>query len=132
MLLTSGSELQRMDYSAEAWRGAPDNALGWWKSRVPQREEQRRKLAPHEVLWQLFVDLESRPDQHDLRYVIGLLLLRRRVLKLDDAASARDGGRLFLMSPKDGSRFVLDDVRLDEVAVQRIQRRLEELLFADG
>ena len=72
----------RKDYCADQWRGPDDNAIAWWKSRVDR--DARPKLAPQDVLLNLFADLANRPDEAEFRYVLGLLLVRRRLLKLDE------------------------------------------------
>jgi len=80
----SGAEVLRKDFSADAWNGAPDGALGWWKSRIPEPTAKKIKLAPNEVLLELFDQLADQPGQTDLRYVLALLLVRRRVLRVEE------------------------------------------------
>src|SRR3954463_8365574 len=78
-----GVNVVRKDFGVHAWKAPPETAFGWWKSRVPEPTAKKIKLAPNEVLLELFEKLAERPDQQDLRYVLALLLVRRRVLKLD-------------------------------------------------
>ncbi len=85
VLEIKGADVIRKDYCCEAWKGPPDTAFGWWKSRVPEPTAKKIKLAPNDVLLELFDQLAERPDQQDLRYVLALLLVRRRVLRLDVA-----------------------------------------------
>jgi hypothetical protein len=86
VLEISGAEVHRKDFSADAWQGPPDNAFAWWKSRIPEPTDRKIKLAPNDVLLELFDQLAERPDQQDLRYVLTLLLIRRRVLRLDEVS----------------------------------------------
>src|SRR5215216_206792 len=83
VLEIAGADVVRKDYSPEAWKGAPDTAFGWWKSRVPEPTAKKIKLAPNEVLLELFDQLADKSEQQDLRYVLALLLVRRRVLRVD-------------------------------------------------
>ncbi len=89
VLEISGAVVTRKDFCTEGWSGAPDGALGWWKSRVPEPTAKRIKLAPNEVLLELFDQLAERTDQTDLRYVLTLLLIRRRVLRLEEVSCVR-------------------------------------------
>jgi len=84
VLEVSGAEVLRKDFSADAWSGAPDGALSWWKSRIPEPTAKKIKLAPNEVLLELFDQLADQPEQADLRYVLALLLVRRRVLRVEE------------------------------------------------
>src|SRR5207247_10877299 len=84
VLRRQGAELLRLDYAAHQWTGPPDDCLGWWKSRMPDRDASRAKLAPNDVLLQLFQQLEAVPEKQDLRFVLALLLVRRRVLQVDE------------------------------------------------
>jgi hypothetical protein len=86
VLEVSGAEVLRKDFSADAWNGAPDGALGWWKARIPEPTAKKIKLAPNEVLLELFDQLADQPDQIDLRYVLALLLVRRRVLRVEEVS----------------------------------------------
>src|SRR6476620_9728843 len=36
VLEVQGADVIRKDFSREAWKGAPETAFGWWKSRVPE------------------------------------------------------------------------------------------------
>ena len=55
------------------------------KRAFPSRAAKKVKLAPNDVLLELFDELADRPEQQDLRYVLTLLLVRRRVLRFDTA-----------------------------------------------
>ena len=93
VLEVSGADVVRKDFCAEAWNGAPEAAFGWWKSRMPEPTAKKIKLAPNDVLLELFDQLADRPDQQDLRYVLTLLLVRRRVLRVDVAHGERRDNR---------------------------------------
>ena len=76
VLEIAGADVVRKDYCPEAWKGAPDAAFGWWKSRVPEPTAKKIKLAPNDVLLELFDQLADKSEQQDLRYVLALLLVQ--------------------------------------------------------
>ena len=77
-----GATLERRDYSAEEWRGPPEQCLAWWSApALDAKQGPRVHWAPHEVLRQFFEDLQTESDQDDLRYMAALLLLRRKTLR---------------------------------------------------
>ena len=83
VLEVQGADVIRKDFCREAWSGVPENAFGWWKSRVPEPTAKKIKLAPNDVLLELFDQLADNRSKQDLRYVLALLLVRRRVLRVD-------------------------------------------------
>ena len=82
VLVAEGSEVKRLDYSVQGWPGPPEKCIGWWKSQVPSPHANKVLWAPNEVLLQFFEGLEG-TDREDMRYVLALLLVRRRVLRLE-------------------------------------------------
>ena len=140
VLEIAGAEVVRKDYSPEAWKGAPDAAFGWWKSRVPEPTAKKIKLAPNDVLLKLFDQLADKSEQQDLRYVLALLLVRRRVLRVDvpDERSTEDGDtalidraeKMTLYCPKRDSTCEVAVAMPNSERIDEIQQQLSELLVA--
>jgi hypothetical protein len=131
VLVAEGAEVKRYDYAVEAWRGAPEGSLGWWKSRMPSREAKKTRLAPGEVLLQLFSELEGVAEKQDMRYVLSLLLVRRRVLRLEETEHDEKGHEiLVLYSPRDEALHRVTAVAPAEERSKMIQEELDRLLFA--
>src|SRR5436305_1831955 len=84
VLMLDGAKLVRHDYAAEAWTGAPAGALGWWKSHLAEPSTQRVHWAPNDVMLDLLDQLAADPARADMRYVLALLLVRRRVCRLEN------------------------------------------------
>ena len=90
-LVRDGGSLLRLDWSAAAWPGPPDNTLAWWRSVVPEAEEKGVQLAPVDILLDTLEALGSEPDDAPLRYLLALQLVRRRVLRFADPAEPATG-----------------------------------------
>jgi hypothetical protein len=84
VLETSEHDFVRRDYSIEAWQGQPAECVGWWRSRIPTKDDNQPRLAPTDVLLNLFETLENRPNELEFRYLLGLLLLRRKVVRREE------------------------------------------------
>jgi hypothetical protein len=139
VLEIAGADVVRKDYSPEAWKGAPETAFGWWKSRVPEPTAKKIKLAPNDVLLELFDQLANNPEQQDLRYVLALLLVRRRVLRVDvtherrddeDATSNHAAEMMTLYCPKRDSTCEVAVAMPNSERIDEIQQQLSELLVA--
>ncbi len=132
-LFVEGAELVRRDYAKESWTSPPEGALGWWKARVPRREENKARLAPDEVLLQLFHELAEQPDKQDLRFVLALLLVRRRLFKWEEPETNNDGQEVLVLScPRDGGTYRVAAEVPDDARAAEIQDELAQLLFADA
>jgi hypothetical protein len=126
VLRAAGSEVVREDYSADAWEGPPEGAIGWWKARVPQPDAKRVQWAPNEVMLQLF------EEQADLRYVLTLLLIRRRVMRLEETEQTEQGEVMVLYCPRREAEYRASVVMPTDERVRAIQEQLAGLLFAGG
>ena len=131
ILKVSGSEVIREDYSAEAWEEPPDDSIGWWKSEVPDPKSKKLHWAPNDVMLHYFQQLESQPQNCDLRYVLTLLMIRRRVLRLDETTTDEEGNEtLIAFCPRNETEYSIAVETPSAERVTEIQRELAEMLFA--
>ena len=139
VLVADGANVVRKDYSTDGWKGPPEKAIGWWKSRVPDASSKKIKLAPNDVLLQLFDQFADQPDSEEMRYVLALLLMRRRVLRVEtplDFTDAADGQKngdvesLVLYCPKRDASYHVAVAMPTGERINEIQRRLGEWLIA--
>jgi hypothetical protein len=132
VLMAEGSNLVRHDYSAEAWQGAPEKAVGWWKSQLPAREGLRVHWAPNDVMLDLLEQLADDPTRADLRYVLALLLVRRRVCRLEETKPGEtEAETLVLVCPRREQEYRVSVAVPDEARSKEIQDELARLLFAN-
>jgi hypothetical protein len=86
VLLDQEGKFVRHDYAVEAWSGPPAEAYGFWLGQVPSPDAPRRPPINDELLSDCFNQLEGEtaPGKISVRYVLGLLLMRRRRLRLEE------------------------------------------------
>jgi len=131
VLVREGADLKRRDYSVEAWNGPPEGAIGWWKSQMPDPSSRRMHWAPNEVMLHFFEELQSQPDKDDMRYVLALLLVRRRVLRQEEQEHDQEGREmLVLYCPRRETTFRVPTVTPAPSRIDEIQQELAKLLFA--
>jgi len=133
LLVAEGSQVKRLDYSREAWREPPPGAIGWWKSRMPEPHAKQLRWAPNDVMLHYFEQLEGDTAQADLRYVLALLLIRRRIVRLEESQRDAVGlERMILYSPKHDKEYSLGVLEPVVERVRQIQDELSKLLFANA
>lgn len=129
VLLEAGRTLRRVDYSAEAWAGPPDGAIGWWRSRLPRPDRDRPQPPPSEQLLQVFEELLGQPDRADFCYLLGLLLVRRRLLRLEEQEHDAHGREvLVLYCPRRDMTYRVLAVPLEPLRAGILQEELGRLL----
>jgi hypothetical protein len=128
VLMAEGAEVRRYDYAAEAWQGPPPQALGWWRSRVPLPPS-RSRWAPNDVLLGYFDELAEQPARADVRYVLALLLVRRRVFRVEEERTDTPGQEvLVLYCPRREATYEAPVVMPGQARVDEIQQELMQLL----
>lgn len=132
VLVPSGAEVIRQDFSVEAWTGPPEVSLGWWKSQLPDQAAKKVHWAPNDVMLHYFEQLEEQPEKLDVRYVLALLMVRRRVLRLDDTGKNEHGEEtLTVFCPRNEKIYEVLVVTPDAARAEQIQEELARLLFGN-
>ncbi len=129
-LLDEAGQLVRKDYAADAWPGAPEGVIAYWCGRIPASDSRRRPTINDEWLFDCFIHLgeAKEPAQKNFRYVIGLLLMRRKRFKFDDVLK-RDGEEyLLLRDAKSGTKYEVLDPRLGEAETAAVQDEVFRVL----
>lgn len=132
-LTAEGSQVVRHDYSQQAWQGPPAGVLGWWKSHMPERNAKKLHWAPNDVMLELLEGLESQPDKQDMRYVLALLLIRRRVVRLEETEHDEQSREIsVLYCPRRETTYRVVTVMPGPERTAEIQEELSRLLFANA
>ncbi|MCA9059813.1 MAG: hypothetical protein KDA85_15000 [Planctomycetaceae bacterium] len=126
MLLEQEGKLVRRDISAECWQGTPDGAIGHWKCVVPTSSESTRPKLDSESLFEYFMQLEESPNpvQEQYRYVLSLLLLRKKRLILEEILEDDEHQVMRLIGSGGEGPFDVAEQELSEEQIQRLQEQL--------
>jgi hypothetical protein len=130
VLLDQGGKFIRQDYSTAAWKGPPDGAFSFWSGRVPAHEQSRQPRINDDVLFDCFIRLagETEPRRVSFRYVIALLLMRRKRLRFDHVET--DGGQevMHLRCGRTGAEYQIANPRLTEEEMIAVQDEVFKVL----
>lgn len=130
-LIAEGANVARRDYAASAWDGPPDGALGWWKSQMPSADVRKVHWAPNDVILHYFEQLENQPDQQDKRYLLALLMVRRRIVRLEETQRDDPSGEvLVLFCPRTELEYRVPVVTPTGERIAEIQQELARMLYA--
>lgn len=135
ILAVEKGEYVRWDYSLSEWTNTekPLEIIGWWRSRVPLGNDKKIKLAPNDILLNLFDELLERPDKGEIRYVLTLLLIRRRIFRYEkEEQDHLMGPHLFVYAIRRETTYCVPIVTMDEQQINEVQEYLASLLYSIG
>jgi hypothetical protein len=129
-LLDEDGRFVRKDYAADAWAGSPPGAFAHWAGRIPDNGQPKRPTINDEVLVDCFDHLAPacEPAQRNFRYVLALLLMRRKRFKFEDARRLDGQELLCVRDVRDGVLHEVPDPRLTEDEVRAVQDEVFRLL----
>jgi hypothetical protein len=136
VLALDGSRFVRQDFSIEGWAGPPVGAFGHWAGRVPASADgHRRPPIDDDMLVECFqrLDGETAPEKLNFRYVVALLLMRRKRFKFDDVTKEAAGEKLVVRDTRSGAKHTVADPGLTEEQMTAVQAEVFQVLgWNDG
>jgi len=150
--------MRRVDICEEAWDAGhrPQGLFSFWKTTVPEPNEKRKLFVDDAVLMNLLVRLDGveEPERIAFRYVLGLILLRKKLLRYDgtqtrrvEPAEGQDTGAVdqvwWKLTPKldvtkghfgrwnEEMTIELLDPQLDEKAIGQVAGQLTEIFESE-
>ena len=132
-LVRDGGETVRRDVSLDAWDGPPEECIAWWKSSVPDPKSKKLNWAPNDVMLHYFHETDDKPEELDIRYVLTLLLIRRRIFKLEDTTEDEQiGEALVCYCSKNETEYTVPVMKITSKRSIEIQALLSQLMVDAG
>jgi hypothetical protein len=129
-LFESAQGYERRDYCANCRPPDEPFAIGSWRTRRPVPAVKRAATFDREALQGFFEQLEDAdaPEKLRLRFVLALLLWRKKVLKFDHSAMDNGTEVWHFLAPQSGAAHAVQRPELDEEQLERLGEQLEALL----
>jgi len=125
--------LQRRDFCAEYWESQKPDVFCYWKSRLPEPGQKKQLFVDDQMLMAFFDRLEKETEQEKInfRFVLALILMRKRILKYDETKNVDD--REVWCLRKTGEKEIVEVVNphLNEEQIERLSSQIGEILQAD-
>ena len=97
---------------------------------MPGKDSKRLHWAPNDVMLDMFERLENDPNQQDMRFVLALLLVRRRVLRLEETERDAEGHEsMDLYCPRNEKQYHVQTHTPTTERAEAIQEELAKLLM---
>ncbi len=133
VLVEENGNLVRRDYSASSWQGPPAGIFCFWSGKVQEASAPRKPRFDDDLLLDCFHRLEGETDAGKVkfRYVLSLLLLRRKRLRAEDAGKQESNDRLHLCCPRTGTVYEVVNPQLSDEEILRAQEEVFRVLGWD-
>lgn len=131
VLTEEDGKFVRRDYAAESWGGPPPDAIAHWAGRIPATDAPRKPTFNDGLLLDCFDHLagSADPGRVNFRYVVALLLMRRKRLKFEDARRNPDGSSVLVVrDARNGARHEVPDPKLTEAEIAAVQDEVFRVL----
>ena len=130
VLVDGGAEFRREDFCTDCWAGKredPPQVFSIWRGRVPAPAEPKKQVVDSQVLVDFFHKLEGHeePLKVNFRFVLALMLMRKKLLVYEGAATDPQGGEVWKMRFRhDGTEVEVIHPRLDEEGIAEVSVQL--------
>ncbi len=133
VLVERNGELERLDFSEQGWSGPPSGTIGAWTCVVPKPAEVRHEPLDASALMSCFEQLveEASPAREGLRYVLALLLVKKRRLRLEGSRVDGNDEYLQLAGAQGEGAWEVRDLNPTDEEVQQWQRELNVYLASE-
>ncbi len=132
-LFESPDGYERRDYCANCRPPDEPFAVGSWQTHRPQPAAKHAQTFDRAAIRHFFEQLEDAdtPERRQLRFVLALLLWRKKILKFDRSESDAGQEVWHFTSPPDGAAHAVVRPDLDEQQLERLGAQLEALLSGE-
>ena len=133
VLFEEGEGFRREDYSLDGWKGAPKKSFCHFRSRVPVKTKRKRLFIDNDGLIAFFLRLaeEQEPLRIQFRFVLALLLMRKRLLKYEDAQRSGEVETWRMTLTRDQSQQIVVNPNLTDDQIEGVSKQLTGVLHGD-
>lgn len=125
--------LERRDYGVEYWEKEKPEVFCFWKTKLADPDEKKELFVSDEMLMAFFERLASETDQEKLnfRFVLALVLMRKRRLKYD--ATKMDDGKEIWSLRVVGQKEPVEvaNPHLDDEQIELLTSQIGQILQMD-
>ncbi len=132
-LVETEDGLQRRDFCLDYWQQNKPEVFCFWKSRLHRPDEKRQIFIDDDMLFAFFERLATETEQQRLnfRFVLALILMRKRKLKYDASRSEVEKEIWRLRVVGSGEFVEVVNTNLDQQQIEQLSSQLGQILQAD-
>ena len=132
-LVETEEGFERRDYCVEYWGEHKPEAYCFWKTKMPDPDKKKNIFIDDEMLMVFFERLAEETDEEKInfRFVLTLILMRKRKLKYD-SAEVKDGKEIWELKVTGQGRSVkVVNPNLTEDRITELSSQMGQILQVD-
>ncbi len=129
-LVEENHQFVRKDYCPDAWQGPPAGAFGFWSGRVSTAVATLKPRFDDDLLEDCFNRLsgQSEPSRVNFRYVVALLLMRRRRLRYESSLMENGIEKMILRCLRTNEKHEVVNPQLGDDEMNQVQEEVFKVL----
>ncbi|MHC4982525.1 MAG: hypothetical protein ACYTF6_05080 [Planctomycetota bacterium] len=133
----AGEQFQREDFCNTCWGGRPQDQpapLAAWRSHIPRPEDNKRLLVDDDVIVNFFERLDGadEPAKINFRFILALVLMRKKLLLYDRMRKEPDGREVWLLHFRGDERtHEVIDPHMDDEKIAEVSQQLTQVMEVD-
>jgi len=132
-LVETEEGLQRRDFCVDYWQEEKPDVFCYWKTKLPSPDQKKQVFVDDDMLMAFFERLEQEREQEKInfRFVLALILMRKRHLKYDSSEMQADKEiwRLRVVGGKETAEVI--NPHLDEEQIEQLSSQIGQILQVD-
>jgi hypothetical protein len=132
-LLDKGDTFERCDFCVEYWEQEKPEVYSYWKTMVPLPNQKKKLFVDDEILINFFKRLEDEeePIKIHFRFVLALILMRKKILKYEDSRREPDKEIWKMRFVKETEVHEVINPLLDDQQIEQVSHELSSILHGE-
>ncbi len=132
-LVETEQGLARRDFSAEYWQAEKPKVYCYWRTKLPHPDQKKQIFVDDDMLMAFFERLAEETEQEKInfRFVLTLILMRKRRLKYDSSRAENGKETWCLKTAGDKQLIEVTNPHLDEKQIEQLSSQLSQILQVD-
>jgi len=132
-LVETEQGLLRRDFGSEYWEREKPPVFCFWKTKLAAPNEKKQLFVSDDMLMAFFERLagETDPEKVSFRFVLALVLMRKRRLKYDSTKMDGDGEIWCLRVTGEKDLVEVINPHLDDSQIEQLTSQIGQILQAD-
>jgi len=129
-LVETADGLQRRDFCAEYWQKEKPGVFCYWKTKLPEANQKKQIFVDDEMLMSFFERLqgETEVEKVNFRFVLALILMRKRRLKYESAEKKDDREIWKLRISGEKQTVEVENPNLAEEQIKQLSAQIGHIL----
>ncbi len=129
-LVQTEDGLQRRDFCEDYWESQKPETYCYWKTRLPQPGQKKQLFVDDQMLMAFFerLEKETEPEKVNFRFVLALILMRKRILKYEETRTQDDTEIWVLRTVGEKQTAEVVNPHLNEEQIEQLSSQIGGIL----